>query len=108
MLLCVRARAPLVAVCLVTVCVRMAGNWQVRVVRRDRMVSLEQACRDNGCIVYIICVNRTIYIFLINGHRLAYVNETIGLVLVLQTILPTTIGAVTRIISCQPGVEGLD
>ena len=66
------------------------------------MVSIEQACRENGWIVYIIFVNRTIYIFLVNGQRLAYINETIGLVLVLQTILPTTI------ISCQPGVEGLD
>ena len=47
------------------------------------MVSLEQACRENGCIVYFICVNRTIYIFLINGQRLAYIIGTIGLIFVL-------------------------
>ena len=73
------------------------------------MVSLEQACRENGCIVYCICVNRTIYIFLINGQRLAYINETIGLVLVLQTILPTTIGASVQdyILSTGGGRIGL-
>ena len=28
------------------------------------MVSLEQACREDGCVVYVVYVNRTRYIFL--------------------------------------------
>ena len=28
------------------------------------MVSLEQVCREDGCVVYVVYINRTIYIFL--------------------------------------------
>ena len=62
-LLCIRACAPLVAVCLVIACVQRAGNCMVRVVRWDRMVSLEQVCREDGCVIQCYNVNRTIYIF---------------------------------------------
>ena len=51
-LLCIRARAPLVDVCLLIACVQMAGNCWVRVVRWDRMVSLEQVCLGDGCNIH--------------------------------------------------------
>ena len=53
-LLCIWARTPLVAVCLVIACVRMAGNWWVRVVRWDRMLSLEKVCRGMDVIYNVV------------------------------------------------------
>ena len=86
----IRARAPPVAVCLVY-------KW-----RETLLVS--RAARPHGfsfCagvlrarrIFLCICVNRTIYVSLINGLIQVYINGIIGLLLVSQPSLSTTIGA---------------
>ena len=60
---------------------------------RPHVDFVRQACRESD--IYFICVyvSRTIYYFIINGRIKAYINRIIGLFLVSQTSLPTTIGA---------------
>ena len=90
----IRAHAPLVAVCRVTACVQMAGKpaGYGRVVRPHGQF-LVQACRERN-VYLIVYVNRTIYIaYIIHGRIKAYINGIIGLFLVLQPSISTTIGA---------------
>ena len=62
-----------------------------------------------GCIFCIYIYESGLYIVsIINGQLKAYINGTIGLFLVSQPRLSTTIGAVTRIPFSQAGVEGLE